>query len=59
MDNSDVVGAIDSLKTDISSLKDAMTNIRMVLDTGTMVGAMTPMIDEALGKRMVYAGRGI
>lgn len=59
MDNSDVVSAIDSLKTDINSLKDTMTNIRMVLDTGTMVGAMTPMIDEALGKRMVYAGRGI
>ena len=59
MDNSDVVGAIDSLKTDISSLKDAMTNIRMVLDTGTMVGAMTPMIDQQLGMRQVYAGRGM
>ena len=59
MDNSDVVSAIDSLKTDISSLKDAMTNIRMVLDTGTMVGAMTPMIDQELGMRQVYAGRGI
>ena len=59
MDNSDVVGAIDGLKTDINSLKDAMTNIRMVLDTGTMVGAMTPMIDQQLGMRQVYAGRGM
>lgn len=59
MDNSDIVSAVDSLKTDISSLKDAMTNIKMVLDTGVMVGAMTPMIDQELGMRQVYAGRGM
>ena len=59
MDNSDVVSAVNSLKTDIDGLKEAMTNIRMVLDTGTMVGAMTPMIDQQLGMRQVYAGRGM
>ena len=58
-DNSDVVGAIDSLKEDILSLKDAMTNMQMVLDTGTMVGAITPAIDQQLYTRQVYAGRGI
>ena len=58
-DNSDVVSAVNSLKTDIDGLKEAMTNIRMVLDTGTMVGAMTPMIDQQLGMRQVYAGRGM
>lgn len=58
-DNSDVVTAIGSLKDDISNLKDAMTNIKMVLDTGTMVGAMTPQIDQQLGNRRVLAGRGI
>ena len=57
--NTDVVSAINGLQSDIISLKDAMTNIRMVLDTGTMVGAMTPMIDQQLGMRQVYAGRGI
>lgn len=58
-DNSDVVGAIDSLKEDILSLKDAMTNMQMVLDTGTMVGAITPAIDQQLYTRQVYAGRGM
>jgi len=59
MDSSDVVGAIGNLQTDVQSLKDAMTNIKMVLDTGTMVGAMTPQIDQQLGNRRVLAGRGI
>jgi len=59
MDNSDVVGAINVLQEDVLSLKDAMTNIKMVLDTGTMVGAMTPAIDQQLGMRQVLAGRGI
>jgi hypothetical protein len=59
MDNSDVVTAIGGLQEDVLSLKDAMTNIKMVLDTGTMVGAMTPAIDQQLGMRQVLAGRGI
>ena len=59
MDNTDVVGAINSLGEEIMTLKDAMTSIQLVLDTGTMVGAMTPQIDQQLGMRQVYAGRGI
>ena len=57
--NSDVVAAVESLKEDVAFLGDAMTNIKMVLDTGTMVGAMTPAIDQQLGMRQVLAGRGI
>ena len=59
MDNTDVVSAISSLGEEITTLKDAMTSIQLVLDTGTMVGAMTPQIDQQLGMRQVYAGRGI
>jgi len=58
-DNTNVVTAITSLKEDIASLKNSISNIKMVLDSGTMVGAMVEDIDTALGKRMVYAGRGI
>ena len=59
MDNTDVVGAIGILSDDIMSLKEAMTNITMVLDTGKVVGAITPMVDKQLGVRQMYAGRGI
>ena len=59
MDNTDIVSAINSMKDDINTLKDAMLNTSIVLDTGTMVGAMTPAIDQQMGMRQVYAGRGI
>ena len=58
-DNSNVVDAVVALQEDVIGLKDAMTNIKMVLDTGTMVGAMTPAIDQELGMRQVYAGRSM
>ena len=58
-DNTSVVDAIGGLQEDVVNLKDAMTNIKMVLDTGTMVGAMTPAIDMELGSRQILAGRGI
>ena len=59
MDNTDVVSAIGTLNEEVATLKDVMTNLQVVLDTGTMVGAMTPAIDQSLGMRQVYAGRGI
>ena len=59
MDNSDVVSAIDTLNEEVATLKDVMTNLQIVLDTGIMVGAMTPAIDQQLGMRQVLAGRGI
>jgi hypothetical protein len=58
-DNTNVVDAVNALQNDVISLKNAMTNIKMVLDTGTMVGAMTPAIDQELGMRQVYAGRSM
>ena len=59
MDNTDIVDAVTSLNEEVATLKDVMTNIKVVLDTGTMVGAMTPAIDQSLGMRQVLAGRGI
>lgn len=54
----DIVSAVDSVRSEIGVLKDAMSNIKMVLDTGTMVGEMITPIDQALGMRAAYAGRG-
>lgn len=58
-DNTNVVDAVVALQEDVIGLKDAMTKMSVVLDTGTMVGAMTPAIDQQLGARQVLAGRGI
>ena len=59
MDNGDVVNAIGNLSDDITSLKEAMSNMKMVLDTGTLVGAITPTMDKRLGVRKMYAERGM
>ena len=59
MDSNDIVASINSLKEDVNFLGESISNIKMVLDTGTMVGAMTPAIDQQLYTRQVYAGRGM
>lgn len=58
-DNSDIITAIGDISNDITSLKDSIASIKIVLDTGTLVGAMTPAVDKRLGVRKMYAERGI
>lgn len=43
---------------EIRSLKEAMTNMQIVLDSGTLVGELTPAFDTSLGNRAVYSNRG-
>lgn len=59
VDNRNVVDAITAMRGDISSLSDAVQRMQIVMDTGTLVGAIAPSMDNALGRRAVYAGRGI
>ncbi len=58
-DNSDVVGAITELKSDISKLGSAMSKMQIVMDSGALVGEIIDPIDTSLGKRSVYRGRGL
>jgi hypothetical protein len=48
---------IGNLRQDIQSLAVAMSNIKMVLNTGAVVGAIGPDIDQYLGQRGFYASR--
>jgi hypothetical protein len=57
--NSKVVKAIESLKGDIGTLADVMGALKVVLDTGTLVGAIAPEMDRSLGRLSVYDGRRI
>lgn len=43
----------------MSEYNDAISNLSVVMDTGTLVGAVSPMMDNAIGRRQVYAKRGI
>ena len=49
--DSSIINAINDLKATIAQMQ-------IVLDSGTLVGELTPAFDTALGSRAVYSGRG-
>ena len=42
---------MSNIKSEISRLNGSMSKMQIKLDTGTLVGALIPGIDKALGKR--------
>ena len=49
---------LDPIIAEIKSLKEAMMNLQVVLDTGATVGGLAPAMDAQLGSFSVYKGRG-
>lgn len=43
----------------INSLKATIAEMQIVLDSGALVGQLTPAFDTSLGSRAIYSGRGI
>lgn len=56
--NTDVVNAIGKLKDEFTTFKEVMGNMGIYMDTGIMVGQLTPGINTNLGKMTAYYGRG-
>ena len=56
--NADVVDAITILRGDVADLADAVTKMRIVMDSGTVVGELLPQIDSGLGRKASLSGRG-
>ena len=57
--NRNIVGAIQELRTDVTALNDNMSRLQVVLDSGTLVGAIAPDIDVQLGTMAKLKSRGI
>lgn len=57
--NADVVAALGLLRGDVNNLNESMGGLQVVMDSGQLVGAITQPIDNALGRRNIYKGRGI
>ena len=57
--NNDIVGAISELRSDVATLSDSMRRMQVVLDSGTMVGELTPAIDQELGNLANWRGRNM
>ena len=56
--DSGVISEIGKLREDINVLAGAITQMKLVMDTGTIVGALAGPMDSALGMRAKYGLRG-
>ena len=53
-----ITDAIDGLKSDFAGLVDKVSHLQMVVDSGALVGAITPQIDRKLNIMSVMKRRG-
>ena len=56
--NKDVVAELQQLTQRFNNLTEAVTNMQLVLDTGTLVGATSAKMDSQLGTLVSRRGRG-
>lgn len=59
VDNDDVVSELRSLRGEMASMLDRMERLRVVLNTGTLVGELVEPMDAALGQKATQRGRGM
>lgn len=57
--NDRYANTMESFRSDIADLGDRITSMRVVMDTGTVVGELAPGMDAALGRRANYSTRRI
>lgn len=53
-----VASAISGLKEDLNTMKNEMLGMRIVMDSGALVGSISTKMDGALGTISTYKGRG-
>lgn len=58
INNDDVINEMETLRNDISNLKDAMTRLQVVMNSGTLVGELVDPMDAALGMKALQNSRG-
>ena len=55
----DIVGAINDMNERINGLGDAISKMKVVVESGALIGQIENGIDQRLGDRSVYAERGM
>lgn len=58
VDNGDIVEELRSLRSEMAGMMDRMERMRVVMDTGRLVGELAAPMDNALGQRAARRGRG-
>ena len=56
--DANVISTINGLREDVTSLKGSMSGMKVVMDTGALVGATVGPMDGALGRRAQRTKRG-
>lgn len=59
IDDAGIIDEIKSIRDELNELGSAIHRIRVVLDSGALVGGLIDDIDRALGRREIMAGRGM
>ena len=58
LDVDGVRNELNGIRSDISELQTAVTNLQVVMDTGALVGQLVNPMDNALGNKALFNGRG-
>lgn len=59
VNNDDVVGAIEELRSDLATMMNAFSRLQVVMDSGRLVGELVDPMNDALGMKAKYDKRGI
>ena len=59
INNDNIISELNKLRGDIASLGNIVGNMKVIMDTGALVGSIAAPINRALGKQYVYERRGI
>ena len=57
--NGKLSDAIDGLRNDFNNLVDTVSQMQVVMDSGALVGAISPGMDRSLGVASVMKRRGV
>ncbi len=56
--NTQVVGELRALRNDMNVMTEQIAGMQIIMDSGQLVGAIAPGMDDALGRRAIHRGRG-
>lgn len=59
LNNDDVINEMNSIVDRIDALDQSIASMQLVMDSGELVGAILPGVDQGLGRNIVYAERGM
>ena len=57
--NDSLTNAVNGLRSDMATYNANVTNLQVVMDTGTLVGEVTPGVNRSLGKQSELSQRGV